>query len=389
MVSSRDLADVRAIMIDFANRTGVQSAANHPQRYLWTDAFAVCALLSFFEESDDEEYLDLAIRLIAQVHETLGRHRHDDRRVGWISGLDEEKGHRHPTAGGLRIGKRLNERAARYTGDEPDEWDRDGQYFHYLTKWMHALERAAVITSNASYCRWALELAQAAHKAFTYMPTDGGALRMYWKMSIDLSRPTVPSMGHHDPLDAFVTFSELEHCRTAYFADAKLPDLQSQISDAAAICAGRNWVTEDPLGIGGLLVDLCRMSQLQNHDSMFLATALEKTLVDANIGLSTFLSNYPLHASAARRLAFRELGLSIGLHAIEALHRRFIEEQVSLTDDAGRELEKLTRFISVADHIETFWRSPANQSTATWRDHIDINSVMLATSLLPQQFLSV
>jgi hypothetical protein len=29
---------------------------------------------------------------------------------------------------------------------------------------------------------------------------------IYWKMSIDLSRALVPSMGQHDPLDGFVTY---------------------------------------------------------------------------------------------------------------------------------------------------------------------------------------
>ena len=33
---------------------------------------------------------------------------------------------------------------------------------------------------------------------------------MYWKMSIDLSRPLVASMGQHDPLDGFVTCAELD-----------------------------------------------------------------------------------------------------------------------------------------------------------------------------------
>ena len=34
--------------------------------------------------------------------------------------------------------------------------------------------------------------------------------RMYWKLSIDLSRPLVASMGQHDPLDGLVTCAQLE-----------------------------------------------------------------------------------------------------------------------------------------------------------------------------------
>lgn len=33
---------------------------------------------------------------------------------------------------------------------------------------------------------------------------------MYWKMSIDLSSPLVPSMGQHDPLDGLITYLQLQ-----------------------------------------------------------------------------------------------------------------------------------------------------------------------------------
>ena len=65
-------------------------------------------------------YLDMADALITDVHETLGRHRHGAHsRLGRAS--DDS-----PLLGGLRIGKEAEE----------DEEDGDGQYFHYLTKWM-------------------------------------------------------------------------------------------------------------------------------------------------------------------------------------------------------------------------------------------------------------
>jgi hypothetical protein len=116
----------------------------------------------------------------------------------------------HPTQRGLRIGKRLNERKPGVPYDDRLEWDRDGQYFHYLTKWMHALNRMSRVTREQKYNQWAIELAQAAHDGFTYVPLSGGRPRMYWKMSTDLSRPLVPSMGQHDPLDGFITFSVLQ-----------------------------------------------------------------------------------------------------------------------------------------------------------------------------------
>ena len=196
-----DIAAAGEIMHEFARLTGVDPQGAPPRRYLWTDAFAVCNLLELFRQTNDAVFRDLTLRLVDQVHHTLGRHRDDDRRTGWISGLGEQEGERHPTAGGLRIGKRLPERRHDEPSSERLEWDQDGQYYHYLTKWMHALNRVTRATGDPVYHRWAVELAGAAHARFTYDAPRGGRKRMYWKMSIDLTYPLVPSMGQHDPLE--------------------------------------------------------------------------------------------------------------------------------------------------------------------------------------------
>ena len=172
-----------SLMHAFAERTGVIGDLT-PTRYLWTDAFAVCNFLALGE-------IDLAERLIEQVHATLGQHRPDDARTGWIGGMDAQTGTEHPTRGGLRIGKPLPEREDDAVVDWDIEWERDGQYFHYLARWMHALDQFSRRTGHADAGRWARELAQTAHRAFTYAPTPGAPKRMYWKMRIDLSRPLV------------------------------------------------------------------------------------------------------------------------------------------------------------------------------------------------------
>jgi len=188
---------VREIMTEFANQTGLLPATKSPRRYLWTDAFAVCTFLELYRQTNDEKYKNLALRLVDQVHSILGRHREDDPRTGWISGLDEEGGKIYPTKGGLRIGKEMEERRSTDPFDEQLEWDRDGQYYHYLTKWMHALNRVSRVTGDLIYNTLAMELAKTAHARFTYIPSSGGQKRMYWKMTIDLSYPLVESMGHH------------------------------------------------------------------------------------------------------------------------------------------------------------------------------------------------
>ena len=72
-------------------------------------------------------------------------------------------------------------------------------------------------------------------------------------MSIDLSRPLVGSMGHHDPLDGFITYNQLQMCAADDLGDSPYPGLNEEITDMANICKGKSWVTDDPLGIGGIL----------------------------------------------------------------------------------------------------------------------------------------
>ena len=286
MKSNASRSVVREIMIEFANLTGLSTALKVPRRYLWTDAFAVCNFLELYRVTGEEKYKHLALRLVDQVHNILGRHREDDPRAGWISGLDEQEGKMHPTKGGLRIGKKINERKPVDLYDERLEWDRDGQYYHYLTKWMHALNRLSRVTGDSTYNMWAIELAKTAHARFTYVPSSGGQKRMYWKMSIELLYPLVASMGHHDPLDGFITYNQLQ--ATADRDSGKpTPDLNAEIADMADICKGKNWITDDPLGIGGLLGDACKLVQMIINENLEQTGLVEDLLDFSLLGLES------------------------------------------------------------------------------------------------------
>jgi hypothetical protein len=385
------LPTAQGLMFEFADATGISPAEKPPRRYLWTDAFAVCNFLGFYRETGDDKYLRLALTLVDQVHGILGRHRGDDPRSGWISGLDDREGALRPTAGGLRIGKGMNERKPREPFDDRLEWDRDGQYYHYLTKWMHALSRAGRVTGEKAYTRWAAELAKKAHARFTYRPYPGARKRMYWKMSIDLSRPLVPSMGQHDPLDGLITLNEL---RAALRSEPKQPrglDLEPEIADLAAMCEGIDWTTDDPLGLGGLLSDTYRVAQLILDGSFEGGTLLEDLLSASLRGLEPFGENNPFALPARYRLAFREFGLSIGLKAVEELKAAVEEHPDSFGDSRwlGQTIAALMRYRPLAESIEAFWLEPANREGGTWTEHRDINTVMLATSLAPNGFLSL
>jgi hypothetical protein len=388
MQQTESLSVARDLMTEFAEQTGL-SSHRPPRRYLWTDAFAVCNLLELFRQTGEGQWRDLALRLVEQVHAVLGRHRDDDPRSGWISGLDEREGRLHPTAGGLRIGKALNERREDEPFDDLLEWERDGQYFHYLTKWMHALNRVSAAIDDPLYNQWGVELAKAAYARFACVARDGGVKRLYWKMSIDLSRPLVPSMGQHDPLDGLVTFSQLRACAREAGEEGQAAGLGAPIEELAAICAGQDLLTNDALGIGGLLFDACRMTHLHLRDGFERFALLERTLEAAWLGLEALATRGPLRLPAEYRLAFRELGLAIGLRGVEKI-RKLVEENPGAFDQ-GRlaRLEPLGRYLPLAEQIERFWKAGESRQAASWQEHRAINRVMLATSLAPEGFLTV
>jgi hypothetical protein len=361
------------LMSAFASRTGLYPVSENQQRYLWTDAFAVCTFLELFDRTGDELYRRCATDLIDQVHEVLGRYRTDDVRQGWISGLDKQAGHQHPTKGGLRIGKPLRERQLGEPIDERLEWDRDGQYFHYLTKWMHALCRAAFVTGDSAQIEQALELAEVAFNGFAQRSASGDVGGIYWKMSTDLSRPLTFGMGLHDALDGFITLREVQHASSQIRPKTEVPELTSAIEKLSKLCRNRDWTNTDPLGIGGLLFDTCRLSQLTGGDA---DQELLEQLTDASEkSLHAFLASRSLSRSFSQRLAFRELGLAIGLMAAPTI----IDRARGTTD----------QYQSLAEQIVNAWLPLARSPDELWKAHQDINDVMMATALTPQAFLSV
>ena len=373
--------NVKDIMQKFAQNTGLErpSSSFSPRRYLWTDAFATCNFLELYKQTGEEKFKETAAILAEQVHHTLGRHRDDDKegRSGWLSGLDEQTGRLHPTAGGLRIGKKFPERLLQEAFDEEEEWDREGQYFHYLTKWMQALMRLSERLRDPRYLTWSIEMARNAHGKFIY--SRGCSRRMYWKMSVDLSRPQVPSMGQHDPLDGYLTYRQLQ------VAAGDEAALREQLDNLHSILVDQDLHTTDPLGIGGLLCDALRAFQIYaSTDDEQVMEVLTKVMKAALRCLQEY-NPRRLSLPADHRLAFREFGLSIGLQAILQL-KTALAAHTQLAE-LKRMVDIMLEYYSLVDLINQFWSKDHNQKVSTWVEHLDINMVMLATSLLPHGYL--
>ena len=367
-----ELAKARQILDDFADRTGIPGEGGNTQkRYLWTDAFAVQAFFGLSHIYPESNYRELALRLIKEVHKYLGRYRPDDDREGWISGLSEKKGQQHPTIGGLRIGKQLPERKDDEDFNHRLEWERDGQYFHYLTRWGNALLQAAKETGEERYASWAAELCEAGAK---FVDKTNGIINMYWKMNTDLSEALVESMGAHDPMEGYIcTQSARMH------APEKSAGLAGIAKDFEVLCAGMKWDTSDALGIGGLLLNTARAAEMTLHgqalpDSLRPDKLFKESLKSLNIYAATI---HDPQADAQRRLAFRECGLSLGINVLGGLKEKYRRLDLPL--------DEVDNFLPMAREIEQFWLHAENRLASSWSDHPDINAVTLGCSIIARE----
>ncbi|BAO54908.1 hypothetical protein [Nonlabens marinus] len=355
------------LMHSFAERTGLEKEDGQGnRRYLWTDSFAVLNFLALKKLQNDKVFEDYAIKAIDKVHNHLGKFAPYDTRKGWISGLPDETAQQHPTVKGLRIGKKLPERKEDDPIDQRLEWERDGQYFHYHTRWIIALLKSGRYFDKEKFIDQATELSLAGSR---FIKEDQGSLNMYWKMSVDMSRPLIPRMGAHDPLEGLLCALQARELSFSYDAE-----FDGYINKLKRLCASSDWGTDDALGIGGLLLNVVRAAELQEKIELPDSIKPERLLRDAQQGLAAFRRLYKANESANYRLAFRECGLSLGL--------RCLEGNLEFLKDHNLKPSIPDKSYVLAEEIESFWLREENKKAATYTDHLDINEVSIAASLL-------
>ncbi|PKY04236.1 hypothetical protein P168DRAFT_236865 [Aspergillus campestris IBT 28561] len=333
------------------------NSGGHKGRYLWTDAFGVLNFITLHRETsrhnDDNNnnnpYLTLARRLVHTVHDILGRTRNTNNPTR-LPGATET----NPLGGGLRIGKQ-----------EEHGPDGDGQYHHYLTLWMFALNRLSLATGDAAYNHQAVSLARAIHPKFV-LHRESARPRMVWKMAADLSRPLVSSEGNLDPLDGFVVFRLLQ---AAEGQAGGRPVLEDEIEDYRRVMArkGSHFVSSDPLDLG--------MSMWTAHwfvEKEAWATRLAEQCFEQIYELFE-LDNY-LNRSIQRRLAFREFGTGLGLQCMAGQSSEK-DRAVDLTKYAQAILDAWNPYMRVS-----------SESSTTPEDLRPITRVMYAAALIPGAF---
>ena len=215
------------------------NSGGHKGRYLWTDAFGVLDFLTLHTETTKETsaspYLTLAERLVTSVHSSLGYTRDGSSRLPGATDAE-------PLKGGLRIGK-----------ENASGIDCDGQYHHYLTLWMFALNRLSLAKKDSYYNDQAISLAKAIHPHF-FIDRKSSAPRMVWKVSTDLNMVLVNSEGNLDPIDGYVTFKILQTTAKAQHWDDPEAGkvLEEEIGDYWRVMQrkGKLRFTSDALDLG-------------------------------------------------------------------------------------------------------------------------------------------
>jgi hypothetical protein len=166
----------------------------------------------------------------------------------------------NPLGGGLRIGK--------VDAEGPDG---DGQYHHYLTLWMFALNRISLASGDKTYNDMAIALAKAIHAPF-FSNRGSSKPRMVWKMNSTLDEVLVGSEGNLDAVDGFVVFRLLAATDKHFGFGSGMSDdsggggvLSEEIDDYHRVMErkGRHFVSSDPLDLG---MTLWTMQWVANED---------------------------------------------------------------------------------------------------------------------------
>jgi hypothetical protein len=316
-----------------ANEAGPSPSGQ--RRYLWTDAFGICTFISqslltkelskFSEskqsaDSQPDEYLIAAEKLIIAVYDCLGNPRSDK--------FPMEPDTELPNAcKGLRIGKTQARTISR--GGTDMGMSYDGMYYHYLAQFIFAVQRYCVASHNTHQLQRLVRLIKQIHPAFL-VPGQG----YRWKVNVDLSPiPTdLTTRSNHDAVTALVVYTLVNGICADKPLETEIADLQGIVEtyyqkDVRELMQH----AMDPLGLG-----------LELWSSQWLEGAAPTLFRDSMIKMAQPIAQNSIAESPHSDLNFRLYGAVLGLQLVidgstaahltkyaEHLIKYFVEEEVA------------------------------------------------------------
>ncbi len=116
---------------------------------------------------------------------------------------------------------------------------------------------------------------------------------------------------------------------------------------------------------------------------------LVKTILQAALsGMESRARQSPLDLPVTHRLAFRALGLSIGLRGLARTRHRMEDRPGRFSTSQWSLAGALLGHAPLGERIESSVSPARNRRAVTWTSHRDIDAVMLARSLVPKGFLT-
>jgi len=306
-----------------------------------------------------ERYLTSASRLIDTVFLTLGQPRSNNFPMTM---RDDGNGYK-----GLRIGKLHSK-----IGNSDAGMKYDGMYWHYIDKFIFALCRYASSVSNSNekqkVIQQATMLIKDVHSSFL-VPNEG----YLWKINVDLTRiPGVYVRESHDAVSAWAVFNvvqsiggdvadeiqDLLPIAKRYF-EQPLPVLMREILDPLGLGTHLwilQWLLAEP--VSSIPRKRCSLFEKKMKDYRDKVLSLAVSVIENDL----------LMLSEGNSLLFRTCGALMSAQLVDG---RQSEEAQTLSNFAER---------SAIHLAEKSIRSNPDRISD---EHFAINSVMLASAVLP------
>jgi len=377
-VSESDVAKAAILLDGYCKRTGVDSSASGKvpgtrSMVEGCDGMALCTMLELHRRTADPMWESRSRMLIEQVHSTLGNHRKDDRkgRRGWLSGRKGRDAELHPTCKGLRCGAPRQERDQGTSYVAQDEVLRDGQHYHGLCRWAHALCQASVRLVDPLLGRLAMEMIKGTHPKFLHTNEEGLQL-IFWKLSCDLRYPLVRHSGQHDPIEGFCAY---HHLLLALPSDTSadsisLGVMEDEIHAILRAMAGHDWMADDLLGLATLLCMAYKAAQLVMSGSPGIGSLPEMLLSSAATGLTGGgLELLHPRCPAHRRTPWHEFAFATGLQAVQrimliAQRNPALRRQCPALHSQAQAIWKRHGMLKTT--IQGFWEQAARRRQPCW-----------------------